>query len=350
MRALAVIGTRPEAIKLAPVIKATGCRVLLTGQHPPEMTHSILKFFGIHADHEGEHLGGDYGLSESMCSIMEVCDYFMSARAPFEPPRIVIVQGDTTSALAGALAAFHRQIPVAHVEAGLRTYDLASPFPEEANRQLIGRLAYWHFTPTRTATENIFSEPQCLTQTHQVGNTVVDALEWARDHIEPKPGDYALCTVHRRENIERIPDICKAIKRISENIDVYVTVHPNPAVTEALEKGLAWQPRAYCFYAPGYSDFISMLSGARIVLTDSGGVQEEAACFNRPCLVLRNNTERTEGIEAGCAKLVGTDHDRIVAAAVELLTDADLYKRMAEAPNPYGDGHAAERIADVLNG
>jgi len=262
----------------------------------------------------------------------------------------VIVQGDTTSALAGALAAFHRQIPVAHVEAGLRTYDLSSPFPEEANRQLIGRLAYWHFTPTRTATENIFSEPQCLTQTHQVGNTVVDALEWARDHIEPKPGDYALCTVHRRENIERIPDICKAIKRISENIDVYVTVHPNPAVTEALEKGLAWQPRAYCFYAPGYSDFISMLSGARIVLTDSGGVQEEAACFNRPCLVLRNNTERTEGIEAGCAKLVGTDPDRIVAAARELLTDADLYKRMAEAPNPYGDGHAAERIADVLNG
>jgi len=342
---LAIIGTRPEAIKLAPVVKALDCDVLLTGQHPTGPLMDILRFFEVRTViHEGQHGGSGSGLSEALASCMEVCDYFISR----EPPDIVICQGDTTSALAGALAAFHRGIPVAHVEAGLRTYNLESPFPEEANRQLISRLARWHFTPTGLATKALFAEPMNGCQVHQVGNTVVDALEWAADKIEPPAGEYVLCTVHRRENIPRIPGICAAIKRISGEIDVYVTVHPNPDVTAALEKGLAWLPSAYCFYSPGYADFLSMLSGARIVLTDSGGVQEEAAAFNKPCLVLRDNTERTEGIDAGCARLVGTDPDKIVAACQNLLTDAQAYASMAEAVNPYGDGHAAERIAKVL--
>jgi UDP-N-acetylglucosamine 2-epimerase (non-hydrolysing) len=353
MSMLAVIGTRPEAIKLAPVIKATGCEVVCTGQHPLSMVAPILDFFEIE---NWEWLGCEHGetLNERLGEYLPLLDGVFEEMEP----SVVIVQGDTTSALAGALAAFHRQIPVAHVEAGLRTYNLDSPFPEEANRQLISRIATWHFCPTRKALDGLMQEwPfKCCgggavqDWGHMVGNTVVDALEWARDKIDksPWPTGYILATVHRRENWDKIHGICMALNELQDPPNNYVaaTIHPNPTVRDTmracLDRGVTQ------IDAPAYPEFLKILAGARVVLTDSGGVQEEAAAFNKPCLVLRDNTEREEGIEAGCAKLVGTDPDRIVATCKQVLTDATLYRKMSEAANPYGDGHAAERIAAIL--
>jgi len=347
MKALAVIGTRPEAIKLAPVVRALGARVLLTGQHPSEMVFPILKFFNVHVDHEIESQPGR-DLNELLSDLITDIDFFLDGRKSLalEPPDCVIVQGDTTSALAGALAAFNRQIPVAHVEAGLRTYDLSSPFPEEANRQLIGRLAYWHFCPTDKAKSNLLHEGPCP-DVHVVGNTSIDSVMWARDKIGPCfPGNDIICTVHRRENIAKIPQICDALNALGLEFSTVATIHPNPEVTRAFNANLSNMVGTRV--APAYPDFLALMAGARIVLTDSGGVTEEAPCFNKPVLILRENTERNELVEAGGARIVGTDPDEIVSNALELLTDKDVYERMASTVNPFGDGHAAERIAEVL--
>ena len=343
---LAIAGTRPEVIKLAPVVKATGARIMLPGQHSLPMLMNLLDFFEIKRM-VALDMCSHNGLSDLLAKMLCRIDNELVALRP----SVVIVQGDTTSALAGALAAFHRNIPVAHVEAGLRTYDLSSPFPEEANRQLITKIATWHFCPSETASYNVIvNEFMGQQGVHVVGNTVVDALQWARGKL-PEPADcspfgYVLATVHRRENIDKIPQICDALNTLSLSHLVLATVHPNPQVQHAHRDNLCG--RVHTFDAPKYPEFLRLINDSRIVLTDSGGVQEEAAALNKPCLVLRNNTERTEGIDAGCAKLVGTEPDKIVAACKSLLTDDSAWRSMAEAPNPYGDGKASERIAAVL--
>ncbi|MCK9540595.1 MAG: UDP-N-acetylglucosamine 2-epimerase (non-hydrolyzing) [Novosphingobium sp.] len=365
--ALIVMGTRPEAIKLFPVIRALqadpafSVLTCVTGQHR-ELLDQVLGIAGVtpHFDLDVMAPGQDLGqlTAALLVRLGQVMDDVRPAR--------VIVQGDTASALCAAMAAFHRRIPVAHVEAGLRSGDIAHPFPEEANRRMIATLADLHFAPTESAAQALLAEGVDANRVHMTGNTVIDALQWMADHIA---ADAALgagiaelearfagqrliaVTCHRRENHgQGVEAIADALARLAARGDVGIALplHPNPAVRDVLLARLDGYPHIALLEPLDYPHFVRLLWASHLVLTDSGGIQEEAPALGKPVLVLRETTERPEGVAAGTARLVGTDADRIVAETERLLDDADAYAAMSRAHNPYGDGQAAQRIADIL--
>jgi UDP-N-acetylglucosamine 2-epimerase (non-hydrolysing) len=357
-RVLVVVGTRPEAVKLAPVVHALRrssslrCRVLATAQHR-ELLDRTLAFFGIVADVDLDLMRPGQGLADLTARALAALDPVLAAEAP----DLVLAQGDTTTVLATALAAFYRRLPFAHVEAGLRTGDLAQPFPEEANRVLVARLARLHFAPTERAAANLHREGIDAAAVHVVGNTAVDAVLWTAARVDARafaPADgrrLVLVTAHRRESLgEPLVELCRAIAALADRGDVEVLfpVHPNPRVRATVHGVLAARRHVRLCDPLGYPEMVAAMQASTLILTDSGGVQEEAPSLGRPVLVLRNVTERPEGVAAGAARLVGTSRDAIVAAAGALLDDAAAYAAMARVRNPYGDGASADAIAAIL--
>ena len=352
-RILSVIGTRPEAIKMAPVVHAIDAaswaegRVLITGQHR-DLVDDQLAFFGLTPDLDLDVMRPGQSLAELTAALLPALDDALRSEAP----DLVLAQGDTTTVLTTALACCYRRIPFGHVEAGLRTGDLTAPFPEEANRVVADQLAALSFAPTEGAAEHLRREGR-TSGVHVTGNPVVDALLWARERIS-REGDAAdaarrrvLVTTHRRENLgDGLQGILDAIATLAGrgDVEVLLPVHPNPAVEAAVRGRLAGVDAVTLTPPLSYPDMIRELDRCHLVLTDSGGIQEEAPSLGKPVLVMRHVTERTEGVEAGTAKLVGTEPATIVAAAATLLDDADAYAAMSQAQNPYGDGAAAPRI------
>jgi UDP-N-acetylglucosamine 2-epimerase (non-hydrolysing) len=353
---LVVYGTRPEAIKMAPVIAALrrdplfAVTLCATGQHR-EMLDQAQDLLGLRPDRDLQLMRRDQTLNGLAAATLAAMDEVLAAA----PPDWLLVQGDTTTAMAAALAAFHRGVRVGHVEAGLRTGDLARPFPEEANRRIVDTLAAALFAPTERASRALLAEGCDAARVHVVGNTVIDALRLLpRDPGSPPERPEVLITVHRRESFGApLIEIFAALRALAGSfpgVDWIYPVHSNPRVQEPAYERLGGLPNLQLHDPFDYRELVRRLARCRFVLTDSGGIQEEAPTFGKPVLVLRETTERPEGIEAGVARLVGTGRERIVAAATELLTSPAAYEAMARAVNPYGDGHAAERIAAILAG
>lgn len=364
---LTVFGTRPEAIKLFPLVHRLARddrfigRVCISAQHR-EMLDQVLDIAGIVPDHDldlmtpGQTL--DALTARALVEIGKVLD--------LEQPDWVVVQGDTTTVMAGAIAAYYRKIPVCHVEAGLRSGDIHHPWPEEVNRRVVGSFAALHCAPTTTARDALLRENVDPATVHVTGNTVIDALQWVTARVGDSPaladGLRALedrfagrriigVTSHRRENFgEGMQAIAKAVKSIASRQDVAVIfpVHLNPQVRAVMKAELAGLDNVALLEPLDYPQFARLLDISHLMLTDSGGVQEEAPALGKPVLVMRETTERPEGIAAGTARLVGTDADRIVRETNRLLDDPAAYAAMAQAHNPFGDGRAAERIADLL--
>jgi UDP-N-acetylglucosamine 2-epimerase len=361
MKTLIVFGTRPEAVKLAPVVMELRRRpeaqavLCATGQHR-EMLDQVLRLFDLRPDHDLDVMRADQQPGDVAAAVLAGVGKVIEA----EQPAIVVVQGDTTTAMAASLAAFFRRTPVAHVEAGLRTGVRSSPFPEELMRRIVGRIAELHFAPTTRAAENLRAErADTEGAIFLTGNTVVDAVKWIAANRRPSTGclerraaRLVLLTAHRRENFgEPIRGICRAVLALVErnpDIEVVYPVHPNPNVQRPVRELLEGHERIRLLPPQDYEDLIGLMEQSYLVLTDSGGLQEEAPVFGKPVLVLRRDTERPEAIEAGTAILVGTSEDRIVDEAERLLSDPAAYRRMAHAHSPFGDGLAANRIADIL--
>lgn len=356
---LCVVGTRPEAIKMAPVILAlkntswANVRVLATAQHR-QMLDQVLAFFGITPDIDLNMMRPNQSLTTLTARLLLELDEVLQS----ERPDVVLVQGDTTTVMTVALACFYHRIPIGHVEAGLRTGDIHNPFPEEANRVIAGRLARWHFAPTQTSRENLVREgfPDC--HVHVTGNTVIDALLMtaAKDldigEVLNENRRLVLVTSHRRENFgDPFREICRALKTLAKNnpdIEILYPVHPNPNVHDVAHNMLGDVPNVKLCAPLDYAPFIGALKRAYLVISDSGGVQEEAPALGKPVLVLRDETERPEAVEMGVVKLVGPHEDRIVAEAQRLLDDPGAYAAMARGVSPYGDGKAASRIVEIL--
>ena len=374
-KVLTVFGTRPEAIKMAPLVKALedsdfDSRVCVTAQHR-EMLDQVLDIFEIepHYDLDIMKAGQDlYDVtSRVLLGMKEVL-------ADFQPD-VVLVHGDTTTTLAAALSAFYQKIPVGHVEAGLRTWNIYSPWPEEANRQLTSQIVTFHFAPTQTSRENLLKENKKEESILVTGNTVIDALFMVLEKIKNQPerekkivrhiestfehsafdvqrSKFILVTGHRRENFgEGFIHICEALKTLAQNnpdIDIVYPVHLNPNVQEPVNKILSGITNVHLIPPLDYEPFIYMMSKAHIIITDSGGIQEEAPSLGKPVLVMRDTTERPEAVDAGTVKLVGTDKEKIVGEAQKLLDDEEAYRSMSMAHNPYGDGKACQRIVEHL--
>jgi UDP-N-acetylglucosamine 2-epimerase (non-hydrolysing) len=368
LRILSIFGTRPEAIKMAPVIARLTrdsrfeSRVCLTGQHA-EMLQQVVDLFGIEPDIDLKIMRAGQGLTHITAAVLEGLEGVLRDIRP----HWVLVHGDTTTSTAAALAAFYAGVPVGHVEAGLRTRNLLSPWPEEANRQITGRLATLHFAPTERARRNLLEEAVDDARIIVTGNTVIDALEMisarlaadsileaqmvAKFNMLDANKRLILVTGHRRENLDGgIERVCAALARIAKRGDVQILypVHLNPKVRAAAEAELGGVVDVFLVPPQGYLEFVWLMRRATLVVTDSGGVQEEAPSFGKPVLVTRDTTERPEAVEAGTVLLTGTDLNGVVAAANELLDDEAVYMRMARAHNPYGDGRAAGRISDAL--
>lgn len=355
-RTMFVLGTRPEAIKLAPVIQAARSDprytpiVVTTGQHR-EMLEQVMRLFGLSADEDLAIMKPGQDLFDVTAAVLTGMRDVLRNHSP----EVVVVQGDTTSCFAGALAAFYEGVAVAHVEAGLRTYDLRAPFPEEANRQLTSRVATLHFPPTDRAREHLVAEGIEPERIHVTGNTVIDALLWVRERVQPQTTsrrDYVLITGHRRENFGTgFESLCSAIADLAERYpswDFVYPVHLNPRVREPVQRILGDIDNVILTEPQGYAPFVALMDGARFILTDSGGVQEEAPSLGKPVLVMREKTERPEAVDAGTVRLVGTDRGRIVEEATRLIEDAGHYRAMAAAHNPYGDGRAGARILSAI--
>jgi UDP-N-acetylglucosamine 2-epimerase (non-hydrolysing) len=368
MNILVVFGTRPEAIKLFPIIHALrddpgfNVSVCVTAQHR-QMLDQVLKITDIEPDVDLDLMKPNQSLSQLTSRVMRGMDRTL---ATLRPDR-VMVQGDTTTAMAAAVSAFYHKIPVDHVEAGLRSGDNYSPFPEEVNRRVISSIAALHFAPTARAADALIRENIPSQQIYVTGNPGIDALLKIKERIAdyanvrrsiddqlPPPGEnrrVVLVTAHRRENFDGgMERVASSIKLLAQRDDVVVVfpVHPNPNVLGPMQSLLGDQPRVRLVPPLDYLPFIYLLSRADIVLTDSGGLQEEAPALGKPVLVMRTTTERPEGVEAGTALLVGTDPQRITTEAMRLLDDRGHYTRMSLAHNPFGDGHASERILDIL--
>lgn len=363
-----IFGTRPEAIKMAPIVlalqefRAVECVVTVTGQHR-EMLDQVNQLFGIEPDHDLNILKPGQTLSGIMTRTIDGLDQLFS----HHKPDAVVVQGDTTTSTAAAIAAFYHGIPVVHVEAGLRSGDLFSPFPEEGNRKLTSQIASLHLAPTYESKENLLAEGIAGKDIVITGNSVIDALlTTVRKEIpflDPQLEELAasgrrilLVTTHRRENQgDTMRGMGRALARIAEaepDLVIVLPAHKNPVVREAVLPAIEGKPNVVVTEPLAYGEFTRLLSLAHIVLTDSGGVQEEAPSLGKPVLVMRDNTERPEAVHAGTVLLIGTDEDRIVAEVEALLHNASHYARMANAVNPYGDGEAAARtvaaIAELL--
>ena len=366
-RILVVFGTRPEAIKLFPVIAALKrsprftVRVCVSAQHR-DMLDQVLRIADIVPDHDLDLMRPDQSLDDLTAALLTGIGAVIDA----ERPSRVIVQGDTATAMCGALAAYYRKIPLDHVEAGLRSYDNYQPWPEEVNRKIIGAITSLHFAPTVTAAKALERESVPAERIYVTGNPVIDALWHTTARIAAEPalaGTLAGLesrfagkrivgvTCHRRENFgSRLDQIAEAIARIARREDVAVTfpLHPNPNVRGAMQRHLSGLDNVALIEPLDYPDFVRLMGLCDIMLSDSGGVQEEAPALGKPVLVLRETTERPEGIIAGTALLVGTDPDTIVAHVDKLLDDRAAYAAMAQAHNPYGDGRAAQRIVEIL--
>ncbi|WP_317177942.1 non-hydrolyzing UDP-N-acetylglucosamine 2-epimerase [Pectobacterium sp. HCp5_1] len=369
MKVLTVFGTRPEAIKMAPLVHALAqdgafeSRICVTAQHR-EMLDQVLRLFDITPDYDLDIMRPGQGLSEISCRILSGLEPVM---AEFKPD-LVLVHGDTTTTLATSLAAFYQRIPVGHVEAGLRTGNLYSPWPEEANRKLTGHLAMYHFAPTENSRQNLLREHLSDRHIFVTGNTVIDALFWVRDRIL---GDSALrcsldekyaflddnkklilVTGHRRESFgggfERICSALADIARRHPEVQIVYPVHLNPNVSEPVNRILSGIDNVMLIAPQDYLPFVYLMNRSYMILTDSGGIQEEAPSLGKPVLVMRDTTERPEAVEAGTVKLVGTEVTSIVDAVSTLLTDEEAYQAMSRAHNPYGDGQACQRIVDAL--
>ncbi|GIU74118.1 MAG: UDP-N-acetylglucosamine 2-epimerase [Bryobacteraceae bacterium] len=364
LKVLFVFGTRPEAIKLCPLILAMrqrgqfDARVCVTAQHR-EMLDAMLARFGVEADNDLDVMAPDQPLSLLTARILERLDGVLVRQRP----QLVLVQGDTTTTMAGALAAFYRRIPVGHVEAGLRTGDLSQPFPEEANRVLTSRLATLHFAPTPRAAAHLRQEGVPEDRIFVTGNTGIDALLYTRERLErgewpgfdagvPAPGrKLVLMTAHRRESFgEGFLRLCEGVRRIAARGDTEVVypVHPNPNVRTVVERELGGVERVRLIEPLDYVPFVDLMRRADLLLTDSGGVQEEGPSFGKPVLVMREKTERQEAVEAGAAILVGTDPARIAAEAGRLLDSAEAREAFTRVRNPFGDGRASLRILDAI--
>lgn len=372
-KACVVFGTRPEAIKMAPVVKAlqqqpgVHCLVCVTGQHR-QMLDQVLQLFAIVPDVDLDIMQAGQDLYDITSRVLlGMRDVLREHR-----PDVVLVHGDTTTCLAAGLAAFYAGIRVAHVEAGLRTGNLQAPFPEEANRSLVGRITRFHFAPTATARNNLLQENIDRKLIHVNGNTVIDALLWVREklaqfdpvfwqqhlgapllaRLQGSTARMVLITGHRRENFgQGFIDLCCAIRQLAQqNPDVVFVypVHLNPNVQAPVREHLAGISNVFLIEPLEYLPFVFMMNRCYLVLTDSGGIQEEAPSLGKPVLVMREVTERPEAVEAGTVKLVGTDSDKIVSLTQQLLDDEAFYQRMSRAHNPYGDGQAAQRIVEVL--
>lgn len=357
---MVVFGTRPEAIKMCPLIKELKKRkrfeviVCVTGQHR-QMLDQVLQAFNIIPDYDLEVMTEKQTLFDVTTKIMKKMDNVLNQ----VKPHIVLVHGDTSTTFATTLSAFYRQIPVGHVEAGLRTYDLRSPFPEEFNRQATGIIAEYHFAPTETAKYNLIKEGKNKNQIYVTGNTAIDALSTTikENYVNPIldwAGDdkLILLTAHRRENLGKpLVNIFSAIKRIVEeydNIKVIYPIHMNPHIREIANLVFSNHERVKIVEPLEVIDFHNILNKCYLILTDSGGIQEEAPSLGKPVLVMRDTTERPEGVEAGTLKLVGVDEDTIYRNFKLLLDDKSYYEKMSKASNPYGDGLASKRIADIL--
>ena len=370
---LLVFGTRPEAIKMAPLVKALQkdtehfeTRVCVTAQHR-QMLDQVLEVFGITPEYDLNIMAPNQDLYDITAKVLlglrEVLKDFR--------PDTVLVHGDTTTSMAASLAAFYIQIPVGHVEAGLRTYNMLSPWPEEMNRQVTDRICTYYFAPTEQSRANLLQENIDAKKIFITGNTVIDALLMAVDIISTTAGvkekmakelqekgytvgdrEYILVTGHRRENFgDGFLHICKAIKELAAlhpEMDIVYPVHLNPNVQKPVYELLSGLSNVYLISPLDYLPFIYAMQHSTLLLTDSGGVQEEAPSLGKPVLVMRDTTERPEAVEAGTVKLVGTDAEAIVSNVTALLQDKEMYKRMSETHNPYGDGQACERIIAAL--
>lgn len=360
---LFIFGTRPEAIKMAPLIKEFqkdnlfDVKVCVTAQHR-QMLDQVLELFDIKPDFDLDLMKPNQDLYDITSNVL------LGLRNIYKDykPDLVFVHGDTTTTLGASLASFYQKIPVAHIEAGLRTHNIYSPFPEEINRQLTSRLATYHFAPTESSKQNLLKEGIAKESIFVTGNTVIDALLEVAKSVQSKDIKIAgyevtnrkiiLVTGHRRENFgEGFLNICKALKEIAlehQDIDIVYPVHLNPNVQKPVFEFLSDISNIYLIKPLDYEPFVYLMSKSYIILTDSGGVQEEAPSLGKPVLVMRDTTERPEAVEAGTVKLVGTDRDLIVSSINELLNNKKMYKKMSEAHNPYGDGKACKKIINFI--
>lgn len=360
MKILVVYGTRPEAIKMCPLIlemksrPEIECVVCLTGQHR-EMLDQVNELFGIKADYNLNIMQESQSLADITSKVLQGLDYILDK----ENPNVMLVHGDTTTSFAAALAAFYKKIPVGHVEAGLRTYNMKSPYPEEFNRQAVDLICNYYFAPTETAKEHLIKEGKNPKEIFVTGNTVIDALkttvddsftdqniEWAKD------SRLILLTSHRRENIgENMEHIFEAINAIVDeypDVKVIYPLHKNPKVREIAYKYFKDNDRIRLIEALDVYHFHNYIQQCFLIMTDSGGVQEEAPSLGKPVLVLRENTERPEGVAAGTLKLVGVEKESVYRGVKELLDNRKTYSKMSKASNPYGDGNASKYIVDAL--
>jgi UDP-N-acetylglucosamine 2-epimerase len=367
-RIIVVFGTRPDAIKMAPVVQSLRAstrfetKVCVTGQHR-ELLRSVLQLFDITPDFDLDIMRPSQSLDDMTADVLNrlggILDDFK--------PALVIVQGDTTTALAASLSAFYRKIAVGHVEAGLRSGNLFSPWPEEFNRRVASLATRFHFAPTAQARSNLLAEGVPEAHIYVTGNPVIDALQWVLGRIEASPekvnsfnkmfgylddkSRLLLVTGHRRESFgDGLLNICRAIKRLAARDDVQVIypVHPNPNVRDVVSSELSGMDRVFLIEPLNYEPFVYLMQRATVLLTDSGGIQEEGPSLGKPVLVMREVTERPEAVDAGTVRLVGADTTRIVREVERLLDDAGEYQAMARAINPYGDGQASQRILTVL--
>ena len=368
MKVLVVFGTRPEAIKMAPVVRELEKRqdvsVCVTAQHR-EMLDQVLALFEIEADYDLDIMKPGQDLFDVTSNVL----LGMKEVLVDMNPDVVLVHGDTTTSMATSLAAYYMQIPVAHVEAGLRTHDIYSPFPEEINRQICGRLATYHFAPTERARQNLIAEKVDDQAIIVTGNTVIDALLSVVEQSRTIPFSdellqclpflaendlprIVLVTGHRRENFgQGFEEICLAICDLAQKypeVQIVYPVHLNPNVQEPVNRILADVSNVHLIEPQNYLPFVKLMDVSYLILTDSGGIQEEAPSLGKPVLVMRNSTERPEAVEAGTVKLVGANRENIVGMVDCLLSNEEVYKAMARAHNPYGDGCASERIRDKL--
>jgi UDP-N-acetylglucosamine 2-epimerase (non-hydrolysing) len=356
-----ILGTRPEATKLAPVIlelrrlpRHFRVEVIATGQHK-ELLLNALAIFGLVPDKNLNIMLPGQSLEHiTAAALAKLEPVFLKSKT-----NLVLVEGDTTTVFAAALAAFYHHIPVAHLEAGLRTDDIYNPFPEEVNRRLVSVISTIHFAPTGEAKENLLKEGHASRSIYVTGNTAVDALLWAAAQPAPplpavieSAKKIILLTSHRRESwgkpIRRTFSTLKQIVRRFPEVEIIFPVHPNPQVKQAAREILNGVDRVHLLEPMDYLPFVHVMKKAHLILTDSGGIQEEAPSLNKPILVLRDKTERAEGLAAGTARLVGTDPGRILAEVGRLLTDQQAYQRMAQAQNPFGDGRASQRVRQAL--